>query len=57
MLSKLLVIFKSLTDAAAGGSDDWVINEGTPYSYTFELRDKGKYGFVLPASQIKPGVS
>ena len=24
-----------------------------PLSYTFELRDKGKYGFLLPADQIK----
>ncbi|XP_042570010.1 carboxypeptidase B-like [Cyprinus carpio] len=24
------------------------------YSYTFELRDEGRYGFLLPESQIKP---
>ena len=24
------------------------------YSYTFELRDKGNYGFLLPARYIKP---
>jgi hypothetical protein len=26
------------------------------YSYTFELPDKGTYGFVLPANRIEPTV-
>lgn len=39
---------------AAGGSDDWAYDEGIRYSFTFELRDTGKYGFLLPESQIKP---
>ncbi|XP_054061633.1 carboxypeptidase B [Rissa tridactyla] len=39
---------------AAGGSDDWAYDEGIKYSFTFELRDTGRYGFVLPESQIKP---
>jgi len=46
--------------AAAGGSDDWAYdamlaagNDG-PLSYTFELRDEGRYGFLLPANQIQP---
>ncbi|XP_075906569.1 carboxypeptidase B [Nelusetta ayraudi] len=39
---------------AAGGSDDWAYDLGVKYSYTFELRDTGYYGFLLPASQIKP---
>jgi hypothetical protein len=26
------------------------------YSFTTELRDTGSYGFVLPASQIRPSV-
>uniref|UniRef100_A0A8C6JKU4 Carboxypeptidase B n=1 Tax=Melopsittacus undulatus TaxID=13146 RepID=A0A8C6JKU4_MELUD len=39
---------------AAGGSDDWAYNQGIKYSFTFELRDTGRYGFVLPESQIKP---
>jgi len=44
---------------ASGGSDDWgydIMLEAkrpNPLSYTFELRDKGKYGFLLPADQIK----
>lgn len=40
---------------AAGGSDDWA--KGTAkmkYAYTIELRDNGRYGFVLPASYIEP---
>ncbi|XP_034024608.1 carboxypeptidase B [Thalassophryne amazonica] len=39
---------------AAGGSDDWAYDLGIRYSYTFELRDTGHYGFLLPESQIKP---
>lgn len=38
---------------ASGGSDDWA--KGTmkfKYSYTVELRDTGKHGFILPADQI-----
>jgi hypothetical protein len=41
--------------AAAGGADDWAYGgAGVKYSYTVELRDKGSYGFQLPASQIRP---
>jgi len=39
---------------AAGGSDDWAYDLGVKYSYTYELRDTGRYGFLLPESQIKP---
>ncbi|KGL83377.1 Carboxypeptidase B [Tinamus guttatus] len=39
---------------AAGGSDDWAFDQGIKYSFTFELRDTGRYGFLLPESQIKP---
>lgn len=40
---------------AAGGSDDWAKGvAGVKYSYTLELRDKGHYGFVLPATEIIP---
>ncbi|XP_020836589.1 carboxypeptidase B [Phascolarctos cinereus] len=38
---------------AAGGSDDWAYDQGIKYSFTFELRDTGTYGFLLPESQIK----
>ncbi|CAK9797268.1 Zinc carboxypeptidase A 1 [Anthophora quadrimaculata] len=40
---------------ASGGSMDWV--RGTyniPVTFTYELRDTGRYGFILPASQIIP---
>ncbi|KAA0704967.1 Carboxypeptidase B [Triplophysa tibetana] len=39
---------------AAGGSDDWAYDLGIKYAYTFELRDTGRYGFLLPESEIKP---
>ncbi|XP_078266014.1 carboxypeptidase B-like [Rhinoraja longicauda] len=38
---------------ASGGSDDWAYDLGIKYAFTFELRDKGQYGFLLPESQIK----
>ncbi|XP_053575720.1 carboxypeptidase A1 [Bombina bombina] len=37
---------------ADGTTTDWAYNNGIKYSYTFELRDTGKYGFLLPAEQI-----
>jgi len=37
-----------------GTASDWFYQEGIWASYTIELRDTGKYGFVLPASQIIP---
>jgi len=41
--------------AVAGGSIDWTYAVlRVKYSYALELRDRGRYGFVLPASQIKP---
>lgn len=44
-----------VADAAAGGADDWAYGvAGIPYVYTVELRDKGRYGFLLPRSQIIP---
>uniref|UniRef100_A0A673LGQ3 Carboxypeptidase A1 n=1 Tax=Sinocyclocheilus rhinocerous TaxID=307959 RepID=A0A673LGQ3_9TELE len=39
---------------ASGGTIDWTYNQGIKYSYTFELRDTGRYGFLLPADQIVP---
>ncbi|CAD7091291.1 unnamed protein product [Hermetia illucens] len=39
---------------AAGGSDDWAKGTmGIKYSFTVELRDTGRYGFILPASYIE----
>ncbi|KAL8222511.1 UNVERIFIED_CONTAM: hypothetical protein K2H54_077128 [Gekko kuhli] len=39
---------------ADGTTIDWTYENGVKYSYTFELRDTGRYGFVLPAAQIIP---
>ncbi|XP_061231701.1 carboxypeptidase O [Neopsephotus bourkii] len=38
----------------SGSSRDWAHMIGIPFSYTFELRDKGTHGFVLPPDQIQP---
>ncbi|XP_059052614.1 carboxypeptidase B-like [Achroia grisella] len=38
---------------AAGGSDDWAKSQGIKYTYTIELNDKGRYGFVLPTTYIE----
>ncbi|KAK7117573.1 hypothetical protein R3I94_022960 [Phoxinus phoxinus] len=39
---------------ADGVTTDWTYDQGIKYSYTFELRDTGRYGFILPANQIIP---
>ena len=40
---------------ASGSSVDWAYdNEGIKYSFALELRDTGRYGFLLPADQITP---
>ncbi|XP_036776209.2 carboxypeptidase O [Manis pentadactyla] len=39
--------------ASSGSSRDWARDIGIPFSYTFELRDSGTYGFVLPEAQIQ----
>ncbi|XP_037081839.1 carboxypeptidase B-like [Pollicipes pollicipes] len=40
--------------AASGGSDDWAkAKANIKYSFTFELRDKGFNGFLLPSSLIE----
>ncbi|CAL8371732.1 unnamed protein product [Arctogadus glacialis] len=43
-----------LRDANSGSSRDWARLLGIPFSYTFELRDKGEFGHLLPEDQIKP---
>ncbi|KAI5618380.1 carboxypeptidase B2 precursor [Silurus asotus] len=37
---------------APGGSDDWAYDQGIKYSFTFELQDRGQYGFLLPPNLI-----
>lgn len=40
---------------AAGGSEDFAkAMSKIKYSYTIELRDSGKYGFILPSRYIIP---
>jgi carboxypeptidase A2 len=40
--------------ATTGSSTDYTdVTGNATYSYTYELRDKGTYGFVLPANQIQ----
>merc|ERR1719219_691191 len=40
---------------ASGAADDWYMGVlGSRFTFTTELRDTGNYGFILPASQIKP---
>ncbi|XP_044733671.1 zinc carboxypeptidase-like [Chrysoperla carnea] len=40
---------------ASGSSMDWVLGVvKTPLSFTYELRDKGRFGFLLPSNQITP---
>ncbi|XP_067896282.1 carboxypeptidase B2 [Heterodontus francisci] len=39
---------------STGCSDDWAYDLGIKYSFTFELRDTGRYGFLLPPYLIKP---
>ncbi len=43
------------TDEASGFSIDWSYAKlKAKYSYCVELRDRGKYGFLLPEDQIIP---
>ena len=40
---------------SAGTSKDYVLDEyKVPLSWTWELRDTGRYGFILPPEQIIP---
>ena len=40
---------------ASGAADDWALGVAKiPYTYTVELRDKGRYSFFLPPDQIQP---
>jgi len=39
---------------SSGGSDDWAYKgAGIRYSYTIELPDEGRYGFILPSNRIQ----
>ncbi|CAH3025693.1 unnamed protein product, partial [Porites evermanni] len=45
----------ALLYAASGGSEDWTYGQlNVKYSFSVELRDTGRYGFLLPKEQIIP---
>nr|DBA26042.1 TPA: hypothetical protein GDO54_010345 [Pyxicephalus adspersus] len=37
-----------------GSSIDWTYDQGINYSFVFELRDEGDFGFLLPEHDIEP---
>lgn len=39
---------------ASGSSIDYVYDQGVVFTYAVELRDTGRYGFILPKEQIIP---
>ncbi|NWI91980.1 CBPA1 Carboxypeptidase, partial [Pitta sordida] len=39
---------------AGGTTIDWAYDNGVKYSFSLELRDTGRHGFLLPSSQIVP---
>lgn len=41
---------------ASGGSADWArgVHRHIRVTFTFELRDTGRHGFILPPEQIIP---
>ncbi|XP_027764412.1 carboxypeptidase A2-like [Empidonax traillii] len=49
--------FPNNSNQASGGSIDWAYDQGIKYSFAFELRDTGRYGFLLPANQIVPAAT
>lgn len=50
-----IINFELFVDIATGSSGDWVKgNFKTPIVFTYELRDRGQNGFLLPAGQIIP---
>lgn len=50
-----LILFILFADSVSGSSMDWVKNTfKVPIVYTYELRDKGTFGFLLPPDQIIP---
>lgn len=53
--SVTFILIYTYADYSSGSSRDWAFGSlGVPYVYTIELRDTGRYGFVLPADQIIP---
>jgi hypothetical protein len=55
ILTKNIKINLCFADEATGGSMDWAKSKlDVPYTFEWELRDEGRYGFLLPADQIVP---
>lgn len=38
----------------SGGFDDWITEKYKAVGFTIELRDRGRFGFILPREQILP---
>ena len=54
-LCKEVKNYNSFLDPASGAADDWYKGVlGSRFAFTVELRDTGRYGFVLPKEQIIP---
>ena len=51
---KCHIISNAVSPSLTGGSDDWAAGSlGIPFSYTVELPDTGRHGFLLPANKIE----
>lgn len=54
-MCEIVALFLLFSDIASGSSVDYAYNElGIKMGFTFEFRDQGKYGFVLPSIYILP---
>lgn len=49
---KYRLFTSTFTDLVSGGSKDFAYDQNIPLSYTIELRDTGRYGFILPESEV-----
>ena len=51
-------IYKSMSSSelfeCSGSADDWFYEKAGIPGFTIELRDQGRFGFLLPKQQIKP---
>lgn len=54
LLLFIIILFFKI-DPASGSTIDWIaLNTDAKYSWCFEMRDTGKYGFMLPEELIDP---
>lgn len=54
-VASYLLYFYYFADISSGSSADWTYGKaGIKFSYGVELRDTGKFGFLLPEDQILP---